>query len=196
MLLLCSSHTNVEFRSFTIRWLTTTVLPFARVSHIPIKSQGKDDRSENVTLARDGREISLEAGLEKFQIFESESKLGPEVPMSEIETTHDWSISVAPLNDSTYWVDLLHSLSLRTNGHTVDFSPDGRHIAVAGSEIELFDVGTGQKILIQKDKSSLGYENVVVHAMSFSPNGQNLATAGEDSILRVCSPEFTLIPCS
>jgi hypothetical protein len=38
-----------------------------------------------VTLARDGRELSSNAGLKMLQIFKTETELGPDFPMAEIE---------------------------------------------------------------------------------------------------------------
>jgi len=140
-----------------------------------------------VTLARDGSELSLNAGLEMLQIFKTETGLGPDFPMSEIQRINGWSISVAPFATSTFTISSLYNLTLATKGHSMAFSPDQRLFAAAGTRIELFDLEAGIKLTTLEDEPLLKYKDLAIHAMSFSPDGRLLATGGQEAKIRVCS---------
>jgi YT521-B-like domain len=176
---------NIMIRRFSVRWITNTTVPFVRMCHIPIKSSSPPDKSENVTLARDGREISNNAGLRMLQLFEEEAELGPDIPTTKTKQISDWSLSVAPSAPAELQVDLALRVSARSNVHSASFSPDGRFFAVAGNETEIFDLGTGRKVLVLEDKSLLRYENVTIHTSAFSADSTHLATAGQDMQIQV-----------
>jgi WD40 repeat protein len=62
------------------------------------------------------------------------------------------------------------------------FSPDGRLLAVGGTDVELYDMATGKKA------RSFGGPAPIM-GLSFSPDGQRLAASCADNTVRLWSPE-------
>jgi sugar lactone lactonase YvrE/tRNA A-37 threonylcarbamoyl transferase component Bud32 len=70
-------------------------------------------------------------------------------------------------------------LALTGGGMGVCFSPDGKRLASAISEVKVWDAATGQEML------SLKGHTHIVRAVCFSPDGQRLASASSDRTVRV-----------
>jgi len=75
------------------------------------------------------------------------------------------------------------NIALRTSGNvnSVSFSPDGKHLLVAGYEgyARVFGVGSGKELM------TVGGKGGIVGAAVYSPDGKYVATAGADQTVRL-----------
>ncbi len=77
----------------------------------------------------------------------------------------------------------------------LDWSPDGKRIAVAGAgaHVNLYDAESGAKV------ASCGGHSAGIYAVTFSPDGKRLATGGFDGQVRFynaadCTLQKAIVP--
>jgi len=65
----------------------------------------------------------------------------------------------------------------------IQWTPDGKRIAVGAADLELLDAATGKSWALFQ--SSTGQRSYPVHAMAIRPDGKMIATVGSDKLLRI-----------
>lgn len=98
----------------------------------------------------------------------------------------DWFAIFNPKVPRVLDVDLVHALEHQSVVCCVRFSHDGKYIATGCNRVaQIFDVVTGQKILILEDESVDPVADLYIRSVCFSPDGRYLATSAEDKLIRV-----------
>ncbi len=86
--------------------------------------------------------------------------------------------------DTSTWRPLGAPLrSSQGRGEGVDFSPDGRTLAIAGGEgsVELWDVATRKKLRELKDPAAATSAEPALSAVRYSPDGSVIAAGGQEA---------------
>ena len=98
----------------------------------------------------------------------------------------DWFAIFNPEVPRVLDVDLVHALEHQSVVCCVTFSDDGKYIATGCNRVaQIFDVVTGQKIIILEDESVDTIFDLYIRNVCFSPDGRYLATGADDRMIKV-----------
>jgi glucose repression regulatory protein TUP1 len=134
--------------------------------------------------------LEKEATLEK-EDFEAAGNALAELDLERLpghlkHVGSDWFAIFNPAVPRVLDVDLVHALEHQSVVCCVTFSYDGQYIATGCNRVaQIFDVVTGQKIVILEDESVNTPYSLYIRSVCFSPDARYLATGGDDKLIRV-----------
>ncbi|KAI0444886.1 WD40 repeat-like protein [Xylaria telfairii] len=121
------------------------------------------------------RSVLAERGSKLSQSSLSSGMTFIHVPAPFTTKKSGYSVAFNPAIPPTFDVELAHTLQLEGSVRCLQFSPDGKWLAVGSrSWVLIFDVVTGKCLYVLEEHDALD----VAHAICFSPDGKHLATAG------------------
>lgn len=87
------------------------------------------------------------------------------------------------LYDTTTWKPVGAPLPSQGDSEGVDFSPDGRTLAIAGGKgrVELWDVATGKRRRELTDPAAVRFGDPALAVVRFSPDGRVIAAGGQEA---------------
>ncbi len=150
-----------------------------------------------LAITPDGKQIVSRARDDSVRVWDTATGRGRKLPFTAAtpDAPHGYRISISPdgrllaVGDAhrvRLW-DLQSDaeqaalpLSL-TNVRIAVFSPDGKRLAVAGSqpEVQIVAVATGEVLAVLRGHTG------IVEAVTFSPDGKRVLTAGQDRSVRL-----------
>src|SRR5690606_18493344 len=137
----------------------------------------------------------LDRGLLLVDLATGEARrIGDELEVSEVHTSHDGSLVAASTRGPTYvfdWDTGERRLTLpgHSGRHTVAVSRDGRLVATGGSDriARLWSVADGRLI------ATLAEHRGPIADLNFDPSGERLATVCGDGAVRIYSATGALL---
>jgi WD40 repeat protein len=141
-----------------------------------------------VNSCRDGTEVSQYSGcklLHMFVVLGDSSDPASVLEQRQPEDSYDILPNPAALSSIRVTLNRSIKLESKDGDFALAISPDGRLVAGGSSDIEVFDVETGNRLW---KFSCLPLEEDEIHGASFSHDASRLAAGGERGNIYVSSP--------